>query len=78
MTTITNSASATATEKPEHLGNIILRTACWNVRRGLIKREKEIEVMLKEQDLDMTQNVQQLKRVSSGTQQSYGTMPPCW
>ena len=27
--------------------------ACWNVRRGLIKREKEIEEMLREHQLDI-------------------------
>ena len=30
-----------------------IRTVCWNVRRGLLKREKEIEEMLKEYKLNI-------------------------
>ena len=44
----TNSTSAPSPKKP-----LELRTGCWNIRRGLIKREKEIEELLNKNEMDI-------------------------
>ena len=51
-----DSAPATTTKKPEHTNSaqqLVIKVAYWNVRRGLNKREKEIEEMLHANQLDI-------------------------